>query len=166
MGYDANDNLASVTDPRSLTTTYLVTTALATSTQQVSPDTGTTTNTYDSGGNLKTATDARGALATYSYDALNRVIQAAYSDQTINFTYDSGTNGAGRLTGASDANHSLSWVYDGHGRVTGKGLVIGSVTLSVGYSYAQWRLDDAIVTLRQVKRLPMAIPIIRSPRSA
>jgi RHS repeat-associated protein len=39
------------------------------------------------------------------------------------------------LTGAADANHSLSWTYDPLGRVTGKGLVIGSVTLSVGYAY-------------------------------
>jgi len=27
----------------------------------------------DSGGNLKTTTDARGGVGTYSYDALNRV---------------------------------------------------------------------------------------------
>jgi len=49
----------------------------------VSPDTGTTSNTYDSGGNLATATDARSAKATYSYDALNRVTQIVYTDQTI-----------------------------------------------------------------------------------
>jgi YD repeat-containing protein len=42
-------------------------------TQQVSPDTSTTVQTYDSGGNLKTKTDARNKTGTYSYDALNRV---------------------------------------------------------------------------------------------
>jgi len=31
---------------------------------QVSLDTGTTTNTYDSGGNLATSTDSRGAVTT------------------------------------------------------------------------------------------------------
>jgi uncharacterized protein RhaS with RHS repeats len=73
-------------------------------TQLASPDTGTTKNTFDSAGNLKTVTDARNTLGTYSYDALNRLTQAEYADQTINYTYDTGTNGKGRLTGASDAN--------------------------------------------------------------
>jgi RHS repeat-associated protein len=101
----------------------------------VSSDTGTSTNTYDSCGNLSTATDARGAQASYSYDAANRLTQAAYSDETIAFTYDAGTNGIGRLTGASDANHSLAWTYDTLGRVIGKGQTVGSVPLAVGYGY-------------------------------
>ncbi len=134
LAYDANSNLASVIDPRSLTTSYTHD-GFNEVTKLVSPDTGTSINTYDSAGNLKTLTDARSALATYTYDALNRVTQVTYSDQTINFTYDSGTNGVGRLTGASDANHSMSWTYDALGRVTGKGQVVAGVTKSVGYSY-------------------------------
>ena len=118
-------------------------------TQLVSPDTGTAVNTFDSGGNLKTATDARGAVATYAYDALNRVNQVAYSDQTINFTYDAGTNGVGRLTGASDANHALAWAYDSLGRVVGKGLTVGSVNLSVGYSYVNGDLTTMVTPSSQ-----------------
>jgi hypothetical protein len=41
-------------------------------------------------------TYARSALGTYAYVALNRLTQAAYADETINFTYDAGTNGKGR----------------------------------------------------------------------
>jgi len=139
FGYDANDNLASVKDPRSLTTSY-VHNGYGDVKSLTSPDTGTTTSTYDSGGNLATATDARSAIATYTYDALNRVLTAAYkqgstTDQTITFTYDAGTNGKGHLTGASDANHVLSWSYDSHGRVIGKGQTVGTVTKSVGYAY-------------------------------
>jgi RHS repeat-associated protein len=134
LGYDANDNLASVKDPRNFITTYNHN-GFGDLAQLISPDAGTTTNTFDSGGNLKTATDARGAVATYSYDALNRVTKQAYTDQTINFTYDAGTNGKGRLTGASDANHSMSWSYDTLGRVTGKGQTVASITKSVGYGY-------------------------------
>ncbi len=134
LAYDANDNLASVIDPRSLTTSYTHD-GFNEVTKLVSPDTSTTTSTFDSAGNLKTTQDARGALATYTYDALNRVTQIAYSDQTINVTYDSGTNGIGRLTGAYDANHTLSWTYDTHGRVTGKGQTVAGVTKSVGYGY-------------------------------
>jgi RHS repeat-associated protein len=139
FGYDANDNLTSVTDPRTLVTSYAYT-GFGDLKTQVSPDTGTTTNTYDSGGNLATSTDARGAVSTYGYDDLNRVTSTAYTlssitDQTITFTYDGGTNQKGQLTGASDAHHSLSWTYDTHGRVTGKGQTVGSVTKSVGYGY-------------------------------
>lgn len=139
FGYDANDNLTSVIDPRTLTTSYTYT-GIGDLKTQVSPDTGTTTNSYDSGGNLATSTDARGAVSTYTYDALNRVTSVAYkigstTDQTIAFTYDAGTNGQGHLTGASDANHSMSFSYDAQGRVIAKGQTIGTVTKSVSYGY-------------------------------
>jgi RHS repeat-associated protein len=139
FGYDAEDDLTSVKDPRSLTTSYSYN-GFGDATQLASPDTGTTTSTYDSGGNLSTSTDARGAQSIYTYDAANRVTSIAYklggtTDQTIAFGYDSGTNGKGRLTSASDANHSLAFTYDSLGRVTGKGLTVGTVNLSVGYGY-------------------------------
>jgi YD repeat-containing protein len=143
LGYDANDNLATVKDPRTFTTTYSHD-GFNEVTQQASPDTGTTKNTFDSAGNLKTVTDARNALGTYSYDALNRLTQAQYADQTINYTYDTGTNGKGRLTGASDANHTLAWTYDTHGRVTGKSQIVGSVTKSVGYGYTHDDLTSIV----------------------
>jgi RHS repeat-associated protein len=139
FGYDAQDHLTSVTDPRSLVTSYTYS-GFGDLTTQVSPDTGTTTNTYDSGGNLDTSTDSRGAVTTYTYDALNRVTSAAFTlggtpDPTISYTYDSGTNQKGRLVGASDANHSLAWSYDAHGRVTGKSQTVGGIALAQGYGY-------------------------------
>jgi RHS repeat-associated protein len=133
--YDANNQIVSVIDPRTLSTIY-TRNGFGDALKQVSPDSGTTTSTFDSGGNLKTLSDARGAQVTNTYDALNRVTQQAYSDETINFTYDTGTNGKGRLTGASDANHSMSWAYDTLGRVSGKSQVVAGVTKSVGFSYA------------------------------
>lgn len=139
FGYDLNDAVTSVTDPRTLKTTYQrngFRDVLA----LTSPDTGTTTNSYDSAGNLATSTDARDTVATYTYDALNRAVTIAYSDagvadQTITLTYDAGTNGKGHLTGASDANHTLSWAYDGLGRVITKTQTVGTVILTTGYGY-------------------------------
>ncbi|MDP8986408.1 MAG: DUF6531 domain-containing protein [Pseudomonadota bacterium] len=139
VSYDANGNVARVTDPTMLSTSYTHN-GFGEVVQQVSPASGTTMNTYDSAGNLATSTDARGAVATYGYDALNRVSSVAYqiggvTDQTISFTYDAGSNGVGRLTGASDANHALAWSYDALGRVTGKGQTVSGLTLSIGYGY-------------------------------
>jgi RHS repeat-associated protein len=150
FGYDAENDLTSVKDPRSLTTTYGYN-GFGDVKSLASPDTGASSNTYDSGGNLSVSTDARGSTSNYSYDAANRVTQIVYknsggvADQTIVFGYDSGTNGKGRLTSASDANHSMSWSYDTHGRVTGKGLVVGSFNESVGYGYTNADLT-ALVT--------------------
>jgi RHS repeat-associated protein len=139
-GYNALDQLISVTDPRGLVTSYSYN-ALGDLKQQTSPDTGVTTNTYDSGGNLATSTDARNAVATYTYDALNRVATAAFSDgsttdQTLTYSYDAGTHGKGRLTGVSDANHSLSWTYDDQGRALTATQAVGSVSKTTSYTYA------------------------------
>jgi RHS repeat-associated protein len=141
FGYDANDNLTSVTDPRNKVTSYTYN-GLGDMTQLVSPDTGTTVNTFDSGGNLATATDARSKTGTYSYDVLNRVAQLAYPDRTIAFTYDAGTHGVGRLSGASDANHSLGWTYDAQGRVASKTQTVGAVTLAASYGYTNGNLTS------------------------
>jgi RHS repeat-associated protein len=146
--YDAEDDLTSVKDPRSLTTSYGYT-GFGDVKSLASPDTGTTSSTYDSGGNLSTSTDARSSVATYGYDAANRVTSIAYSnggttDQTLAFGYDSGTYGKGRLTSASDANHSLAWTYDFMGRVVGKGLTVGTVNLSVGYGYTNGDMTSLV----------------------
>jgi RHS repeat-associated protein len=134
FGYDENDDLTSVKDPKGKTTTYAYT-GYGDLKSQVSPDTGTTTLTYDSGGNLFTSKDARGDTATYSYDAANRVTQVAYGDQTILYSYDLGTNGRGRLVGASDAKHSISWQYDTLGRMDSKSQTVAGVTKTVAYDY-------------------------------
>jgi len=110
-----------------------------------SPDTGTANSTYDAAGNLLTRTDARGLVATYSYDALNRVKQIVYSrsgdtNRTVNFTYDqTGSifgSGIGRLTTTTTQEVSTRFRYDGLGRVTKTYHNMGSLpTIGVGYGY-------------------------------
>ena len=80
------------------------------------------------------------ARAQYTYDALSRVTQAAYGDQTIFYNYDAGINGKGRLTSASDSGHSLVWQYDALGRVIGKTQTLGNVTKTVAYTYSNGNL--------------------------
>lgn len=141
LAYDAEDDVTSVTDPRSIVDSYTYNGFGDVATEQIA-DVGIATayRTYDSGGNLATYTDQRGAVTTYTYDKANRVTSAAFkkgtvTDQTITYTYDSGTYGKGRLAGASDANHSMSWSYDALGRVTSKGQTVAGITKTVGYLY-------------------------------
>ncbi len=58
--------------------------------------------TYDNNGNPATRTDARGLLSTYTYDELNRNTLITYKNGTVvqaraERTYDTATNGVGRL---------------------------------------------------------------------
>lgn len=141
LRYDSNDNLASVQDPLSHTTAYSYD-GFGGLIVEASPAGGTTNHTYDSAGNLKTSTDARGVGGGYSYDALNRVTQVDYGDQSIVYTYDAGVNGKGRLTGASDSAHVMTWQYDGLGRITAATQTIAGVTKSVGYGYMNGNLSS------------------------
>lgn len=48
-----------------------------------------------------------------------------------------------RQRGASDASHSMSWVFDALGRVTSKGQTVGTVTKTVTYGYT----NDNLATM-------------------
>lgn len=133
QGYNALDQLTSVTDPRGKVTSYAHN-ALGDLLQLVSPDTGSTNMTYDSGGNLATNTDARSKAGTFSYDALNRLTSASYADQTINYTYDGGTNQKSHLTQVTDNSGTTSWTFNSRGRITSRQQTMG-VTKTVGYAY-------------------------------
>jgi RHS repeat-associated protein len=145
-GYNALDQLVSVTDRRNNETSYTID-ALGNLKQQVSPDTGTTVNTFDDAGNLATSTDARGKVAVYAYDALNRVKTISWATQpseNIAFIYDEGTNGIGRLTGMLDATGTTSWSYDALGRVTARTQVHAGSGRSfiTGYAWTAGRLTE------------------------
>jgi RHS repeat-associated protein len=134
--YNGQDQLTQVTDPAALATNYTLNGHGEVLTQ-VSPDTGTTTFTYDPASNLKTKLDARGIQATYSYDAINRVTQIVYPDQTVTYTYDTCANGIGRLCSVAESPNSIttSYAYDVKGRVTSKTQVVSNYTRTMGYAY-------------------------------
>jgi len=116
---------------------------------QVSPDTGTTTRTFDAAGNVKTSTDARSAKATTTYDAAGRATrivhsQTGFTSETHTFQWDGGTTGApnakGRLTQVVDPSGTTKWSYTPQGRVSSRQQVSGSVTLTTSYAWANGRL--------------------------
>jgi RHS repeat-associated protein len=139
MAYDLQDQPASVTDPRSLSTSY-ATDGLGNTTTQQSPDTGTTTRTFYDNGLLKTSQDARGRTATYTYDGLDRPKTITYSAGTgTTFTYDQGPFAIGHLSSVADESGTTSFTYDGLGHVTGKTQQVTAQsttqTFAVGYGW-------------------------------
>lgn len=136
--YNALDQLTSVTDPKTLVTAYEYS-AFGETTKLTSPDTGITAYTYDSAGNRKTQTDARGITVTYAYDALSRLTSETYPDTSFNktYTYDTGPNGIGRLTGIAVPGKSQSWAYsyDARGNLTREASTLSSVTQNTDYQY-------------------------------
>jgi len=145
-GYDARDNLVSVTDPDGLTTSYTYD-GLNNQTDLSSPDTGSTTYTYDAAGNRRTQIDARGVTTTYTYDALNRLAGISYLTSSLDtsFAYDqadgitgcSGSYPAGRLTRITDASGSTTYCYDRRGNITKKTQVTSTTTLTVSYTWTK-----------------------------
>ena len=151
QGFDGQDRLTQVIDPRNLTTS-MPRTGLGDVTSLASPDTGTATNTYDANGNLKTVTDSRGVLATLGYDNLDRLTSIVYTQsskptQSYGWNYDQigagFSNGIGRLTSSTYASGSSQFSYDALGRLLTETRTLNPVTgantatlnLTVGYSY-------------------------------
>ena len=129
-GWDGQDRLKSVVDPRMLTTTYS-TTGIGNTVQWVSPDAGTSSATFDAAGNMITRTDARGKTVSYSHDALGRVTLINYPTGTdTTLEYDGGSAGApnavGRLTKMVDESGNTTFGYDARGRVTSKTQTVGT----------------------------------------
>ncbi|MBI1424703.1 MAG: hypothetical protein GC149_14755, partial [Gammaproteobacteria bacterium] len=161
-GYNIHDQLTSVTDPINGETQYEYD-DLGNLLTQTSPDTGTTTFTYDAAGNMKTRLDAKGQSFSYSYDALNRLTQltAPIGAESITYSYDTCTNGEGRLCDITQNGTTVSYGYNAFGDVVGsQGMGYGYDELgrvktltypsgdSVTYSYdASGRIDrvDAVI---------------------
>ncbi len=146
--YDAQDNLTKVTDPKNLATVYAYN-GFNELTSQTSPDTGSTGFTYDAAGNLQTKTDARSVTVTYAYDALNRVATISYPAyqtdpaELVTYTYDTCTNGKGRLCSITDKTGTTAYSYDLKGRVTSKAQTTLAFTQTIGYRYnAAGQMDE------------------------
>jgi RHS repeat-associated protein len=123
--YDPNDRLKQVVAPNNATTQYQYD-DLGNLLQESSTDRNTTVYTNDNAGNVKTVTDARGIVATYTYDALNRVTSIDYpgTAEDVTYTYDNCTAGctydsAGNLKTRTDARGiTASYSYDALNRLT------------------------------------------------
>jgi RHS repeat-associated protein len=135
--YRVDDNIATVTDPKSLTTTYTYN-GFGNLIGINSPDTGVSSITRDKSGNASTYTDARGQASSMTYDDLNRITGVSYTGSTsenVTVTYDSCTNGVGRVCSVTDISGTQNYTYNSKGRLATKAYTKGTFTKTVGYSY-------------------------------
>ena len=142
--YASNGQMAAVTDPKGLRTTYGYN-GFGDQISLVSPDTGTTSFTVDINGNRKTKTDARGITATYHYDALNRMIGIGYPDPNLDvgYAYDTAPDvcaanerfAAGRVGYVQHEGGSTAYCYDRFGQLTRKVQTVNGVATTVRYAF-------------------------------
>src|SRR5271165_6537154 len=120
--YDVLNHLTQVSMPRYNASTQVTTTQTRTFNYTVSnsvgslllsatnPENGTVTYTYNTNNQIATKTDAKNQQTQLTYDSYNRVTEVQHfyyqsgsyvedTSQRVNYTYDSGTYGQGRLTG-------------------------------------------------------------------
>jgi len=144
--YNALDQVTQVTDPKGLHTTYAYN-GFGDLTDQVSPDSGTSSFTVDATGNRKSSTDARGVIVNYYYDALSRLIGVAYPDPNLDVGYsydvaptDCATDerfAKGRLSQVLHANGSTKYCHDRFGQITRKVQTINGVASTLRYAYSK-----------------------------
>jgi len=63
------------------------------------------------------------------------VLTSSAQAQTVTYTYDTGTNGIGRLTGVSDSSGTLAISYDIMGRIVRRDQVVNSVLYPIQTTY-------------------------------
>ena len=127
------------------------------------PTNGTISYGYDSNGNLTAKSQLRSGtanvLTSYTYDALNRVLQRSYSTPngtptnyqatpTVDYTYDGQLHAKGKLTKVSSSVSTAEYMsFDVLGRVTRSkqttdGIAYGDDTHPMTYAY---NLSGALV---------------------
>jgi RHS repeat-associated protein len=130
-GYDALDNLTSITNAEGHASnfTYDTRSRLASETDAMG---FTTRYEYDNNGNVIQRLDANMQVTNYRYDALNRLIQREYFGNTDNFEYDAN----GNLTKCSNNHISYAFTYDELNRLTSKTAENWGLTIRYEYDKA------------------------------
>ncbi len=139
-GYDAQDNITSESDERTIATSYVYN-GFAEAIQRRVP-----TAARSSMSAIRPATSRRrptraAQVVQYGYDALNRVTAATFSGATafnITYGYDAtagGNFGIGRLTSVADRSGTTAIRYDHRGNVVREDRTIGGVLYTTQYAF-------------------------------
>ena len=118
--------------------------------QEISPDRGVTSYTYDGAGRITSSTQADGETTQFAYDAADRLLSRSFVGQPAlnqTFSYDAGgpgTPGYGELTSVTDAFGTTTYDYNGFGDVTSENRTLA------GHNYTTHYAHDAAGYLSQI----------------
>src|SRR5262249_31588293 len=98
---------------------------------------GTWTYSYDDQGNETSRTDPKSQTITHTYDALDRMLTESWTGHGTQSsdTYDSCSNGIGRLCTASTSAAIDLYAYDVLGRTTGATTTVQGTDYGLAYGY-------------------------------
>lgn len=110
---------------------------------------GTTTYTYDNAGNMVTILNPRNQTINYVYDKLNRPTSEDYaggSGTEVSYTYDTDTNGIGRLyQSVRQGGATTTYTYNPVGLVGTTSTKIGTTWATTTTSYLRNGLVDTTI---------------------
>ena len=153
--YDVLDNLLTVIQSGSRQRTFAYN-SLSQLTSATNPESGATSYTFDSDGNVLRKTDARGIYIDHFYDTLHRLKEKNYSDtaqsKDVEYFYDQTTYngltiayGIGRRTGMTDKVGGVTaWSFGVDGATLTERRTISGITKTISYAY---NLDGSLATL-------------------
>ncbi|MDR0559363.1 MAG: hypothetical protein LBG92_04290, partial [Prevotellaceae bacterium] len=105
-------------------------------TKLVDPDAGTISCKYNAAGRLTVQTDSRGKKTEIFYDNLNRLTYSIVDGVRTDYAYGVSGNEIMRPVRQQTGNNSVSWTYDGYGRIaTETRQIAGGGTFSFSYAY-------------------------------
>jgi len=111
---------------------------------ETTPEAGKTEYTYTDFDEVKTRTDARGVVTTYTYGPLNMLTGMSYNTASatgvaatagVSLTYRTDSPGKGKIEMVTDGAGSESYGYDGFGRLESCTRVIDGISYEKRYEY-------------------------------
>jgi|GEM_PF-3078214 len=107
----------------------------------------THTYTYDVVGNKTSETRPNGSVINYAYDDLNRVLTvdnpAEGASAEVLYSYDSATNGVGKLAGVSGDGYTKTYQYDNAGNMSVESVNVGGTLHTTSMTYSDYGLLDS-----------------------
>lgn len=133
--YDPSDNVVQVTGVTGNVTINEFD-LMGRRTASLDPNMGYWTYDYDVLGQMLQQTDAKGQTKTVSYDLLGRMVSRVEPDLSSTWTYDTATDGIGKLAStASDNGYAKSVTYDSLGRPTQESTTVLGETATFSTYY-------------------------------
>ena len=147
--YDALDNLIQVL--QGVQTRTFQYSSLGKLTAAANPESGIIAYSYTDAGDMATRTDARGVVASHTYDPLRRIQTRSYSDSTPAVTYTYYLAGAAPKVGQlqsvfSSAASNQNASFDALGRVTSSSHTIAGDSATRSFVYTYW-LNNSVKTV-------------------